>query len=118
MNELAAPELPRESTRHRGRVSGQNGDLSQRALRLVEDAELPQHRPPVVIDFFPGEAIIGVEGVNPAERELESPPGRRKATPAAKMGTADDDFNQNRVVGDMPVLSSISRSGSAFISCS
>ena len=47
-------EFPRDSTCNRQGMSRQDGDLPQYALRLVEDAELPQHCPSVVIDFFPG----------------------------------------------------------------
>jgi hypothetical protein len=30
-------------------------------LRLVKNAELPQHLPPVVVDFFPSQTVIGIE---------------------------------------------------------
>ena len=81
MNLSPAEKFPRESTRNRGGMSRQNGDLSQYALRLMENAELSQHRSPVAIDFFPGQTVIGFEGVDTAERELDSPPRRREATP-------------------------------------
>ena len=85
-------------------MSSQNGDLSQNALRLVENAELSQHRSPVVIDLFSSQTVIRVEGVHAAERELDSSPRRRKTTPPAEMCTANHDFNQNRGVRDMSAL--------------
>jgi hypothetical protein len=103
-NVLPAQELPRESTRNRGGMSRQNRDLSQYALRLMENAQLSQHRAPVVIDFFPGRAVIGVERVHTAKRELNSTPRRRKATPSAEVRTANYDFNENSVVCDMSAL--------------
>ena len=79
-------------------MSRQNRDLSQSALRLVENAELPQHCAAVVIDFFAGQTVIGVEGVHAAKRKLDPPPRRRKAAPAAEMRTANHDFEENRIV--------------------
>jgi hypothetical protein len=32
----------------------------------MENAQLSQHRAPVVVDFFPGETVIDVEGVHTA----------------------------------------------------
>jgi len=72
MNVSPRQELPRESTRNRCGMSRQNGDFSQYALRLVENAELSQHRPPVVIDFFSGQTVIGIERVHTAEQLLAS----------------------------------------------
>src|SRR5450432_2670901 len=85
-------------------MSRQNRDLSQRALRLVENAELSQHRAPIVIDFLPGQTVVGVEGVHTAERKFDPPPGRRKTTPSAQVRTANDDFKQNSVAGDVSAL--------------
>jgi hypothetical protein len=85
-------------------MSRQNGDLSQEALRLVENAELSQHGAPVVVDFFPGQTVIGIERVDTAKRELDSLPCRRKTTPAAEMSPAYHDFNKNGVVCDMSAL--------------
>jgi hypothetical protein len=42
-------------------MSRQNGDLPQYGLRLVENAELSQHRPSVVTDPFRGEVVMVVE---------------------------------------------------------
>jgi len=72
MNVSPRQELPRESTRNRCGMSRQNGDFSQYALRLVENAELSQHRPPVVIDFFSGQTVIGIERVHTAGQLLAS----------------------------------------------
>ena len=54
-----ARELPHEGAGNGDGMSSENGDLSQYALRLVENAQLPQHRAPVVVDFFPGQTVIG-----------------------------------------------------------
>ena len=85
-------------------MSRQNGDLPQYGLRLVENTELSQHSPAVVIDFFPGKTVIVVEGVHTAERELDSSPRRRKTTPSAEVRTPNHDFNENGVVRDMLAL--------------
>ena len=70
----------------------------------MKDAELSQHRSAVVIDFLSLQAIIGVEGVNTAKRELDAPPSRRKTTPSAEVRAANDDLNQDGVVRDMAAL--------------
>jgi len=67
----------------------------------VENAELPQDRPAVVVDFFSGKTVVCVERVDTAERELHSPPRRRKTTPPSEVRTANYDFNENCVVCDM-----------------
>jgi hypothetical protein len=85
-------------------MSRQDGDLSQDALRLVENAELSQHRPPVVVDFLSGQTVIGVKRVHTTKRELDSSPRRRETTPSAEVRTANHDFNQNGVVCDMSAL--------------
>jgi hypothetical protein len=85
-------------------MSRQNRDLSQYALWFVEDTELSQDRPSVVVDFFAGQTVIGVECVHPAKRTLDPPPRRRKTTPAAEVGAANHDFNEYRVVRHMPAL--------------
>src|ERR1700724_1945130 len=90
-----AQQFPRESTRNRNRMSREDADLAQRALRLVENAELSQHRPAVVVDFFAGQTIILVKCVHPAKRELDSSPCRRKITPLSEVRTANHDFDQN-----------------------
>ena len=103
-NASPAQQFPRESTCNRGRMSRENAELAQYALRLVENAELSQNRPPVVIDFFPGQTIIGVERVHPAKRNLDSSPCRRKTTPLPEVRAANHDFEENGVVCDMPAL--------------
>jgi len=85
-------------------MSRQNGNLSQHALRLVENAELSQHRPAVVIDFFSRQAVIGIERVHAAKRELDPSSRRRKTTPPAEMRTVNHNLNQDGVVCYMPAL--------------
>src|SRR6202041_3750751 len=70
----------------------------------MKNAELSQHRRPVVVDFFSGQTILGVERVHPAKGEPDSPPGRRKAAPLPEVRTANHDFDKNRIVCDMPAL--------------
>src|SRR5580698_5096213 len=70
----------------------------------MKNAELSQDGSPVVVDFFSGQTILGVERVHPAKRELDSSPGRRKAAPFPEVRTANHDFNKNRIVCDMPAL--------------
>jgi len=84
-----AQELPRQGTRGRGRVSRKNAELCEQASRLVENAELSQHRSPVIVDFFPGQTVIRVECVHTQSAKSTRPPGRRKTTPAAQAGTAN-----------------------------
>ena len=47
---------------------------------------------------------MGVEGVHPTKRELDSPARGRETTPRAELGTSNEDFNQNRIVRYMPPL--------------
>src|SRR5450755_1941654 len=54
-------------------MSRQSADLPQYTDRLVENAELSEHRPPVVVDFPPSQTIFGVERVHTAKRELDAP---------------------------------------------
>ena len=70
----------------------------------MEDTELVQDRGAVVVDFFSGEAVGGVERVNAKKGDFDSAAGRGKAAPSAEMRAADDDFHQNGVVGDMAAL--------------
>src|SRR6266550_8938443 len=104
MNVLLAPELPGESTGNGDGMSGQDGELSQYALRFVEDAELAQDCPTIVVDFFPGQTVFGVERIDAAERELDSSARRQKTSPAAEMRTANHDLHENGVICNMPSL--------------
>ena len=70
----------------------------------MENAELSQHRTSVVVDFFPGQTVIRVEGIHPAKWELDSAPRRRKATPTAEVRTANDHFNHDGVICDLSSL--------------
>ena len=81
---LPAHNLPRQSPRNRDRMCHQNRDLPQQALRLMKHPELSQHGSPVVIDFFPRQAVIAIEGINTAERNLDPPSGGRKAAPRSQ----------------------------------
>jgi len=82
----------------------QNAEFPQYALRLVENAKLPQHRPPVIVDSFARQTVIGVERVHPAKWDLDPPSGRGKTAPLPQMRTPNHDFDENSVVGDMPAL--------------
>jgi hypothetical protein len=55
----------------------------------MKDAELPQYGTAVVVDFFSSQAVLRVEGVYAAQRELDSPSCRRQAVPISKMRAAD-----------------------------
>ena len=70
----------------------------------MENAELSQHCPPVVVDFFSGQTIIAVERIHAAKRDLDSSSCRRKTTPLPEMRTANQNFHDNGVVRDMPAL--------------
>lgn len=93
-----------KSTRDGNRMGRQDGDSSQDGLRLVKDAQLPQHGAAVVVDFLPGQSIIGIEAVDPAQRELNSPASCGKTAPSAEVSAANSDFDENGVVRDMPSL--------------
>jgi hypothetical protein len=73
-------------------------------LRLVENAELSQHRPAVVVDFFSSETVLGIERVHTAKWELDSSPRRRKTPPPAEVRTANHNFNHDCVVCDVSAL--------------
>jgi hypothetical protein len=67
----------------------------------VKDAELPQRGTAVIVDFFPGQTVFGVEGVHTAQRELDSPPCRGQPAPISKMRPADNYLNQNGLLRHM-----------------
>ena len=85
-------------------MSGKDGDASPCALRLVEDAELSQHRRPVVIDFFSRQAVVGIEAVHATEREFDTPSGGRKAPPRAQVRSANDHLQKDGIAGNVPAL--------------
>jgi hypothetical protein len=70
----------------------------------VEDADLVKDGGAVIVDFFSGETVVIVEGVDAAERELDAAAGGWKSAPRAEMRAADDDFDQDGVVGDVAAL--------------
>ncbi len=65
---------------------------------------MSQHRPAVVVDFFSRQAVLSIERVHAAKRELDASSRRRKTTPPAEMRTVNHNFNQDGVVCDMPAL--------------
>jgi hypothetical protein len=73
-------------------------DLTHNALGLIENAELPQDRAAIVIDFFSSQPVIVVERIHPAEWELDSPACRGKATPRSEMSSANHDFHEDGIV--------------------
>lgn len=85
-------------------MSGRNGELSQKASRLVKDSELSQHRPSVVVDFFTGQAVVTIERVHAAKGELNSSSGGRKTAPRAEVRSTNNYPDQDGFVCDMPVL--------------
>ena len=85
-------------------MSRHNADLAQYTSGLVEDAELPQDRPAIIVNPFTGQTIVGIKRVHAAKRELDSPPRRRKAAPAAEVCAANHDFNENGLLCHMPAL--------------
>jgi hypothetical protein len=90
--------------RNRNRMRQQNADLTQDAGRFVEDAELPQYCPAVVVDFFSSQTVIGVKRVDTAEWELHLSPSRRETAPGAELRSANHDFEDDYVVGDVAAL--------------
>jgi hypothetical protein len=70
----------------------------------VENAELFQHGPSIVVDLFPGQTVVGVERVHAAKREFDVLTRCRKTSPPAKVRTAYHDFNENGLVCDMSAL--------------
>lgn len=102
--ELAAEEPSEQSVRQRRGMRRQDGNLSQDALRFMEDAELAKDGAAVIVDFFSGQAVVRVEGIDSAEWEFDAPSGGWKATPRAKVRATNDDFEKDRVAGDMAAL--------------
>jgi hypothetical protein len=70
----------------------------------MKDTDLPEDCCSIVVDSLSGEAIVGVKCVHPTKRELDPSARRWETTPIAEMGTADDDFKQNAVVGNVLAL--------------
>ena len=71
----------------------------------MKHSELPQHDSAVVVDLFPRKTVVVVEGVDTAQGEIDAPSGRRQAPPAATMRSANNDFNNDRLIGDVHALS-------------
>ena len=70
----------------------------------MEDAELAEDGAAIVVDLFAGEAVVGVEGVDAAEREFDAAAGWGQAAPSAEVRAADYDFYQDCVVGHVAAL--------------
>ena len=68
----------------------------------MKDADLTQYGPAIIVNFFTSKTVICVECIDSAERELDSPPSRRKTSPAAEVCTANKHFHNNGLVCDMP----------------
>src|SRR5215471_10437184 len=96
-----AAELPQQRFGDRDRMSQHHTQIAQHCLWLVEHAELTEDHRAVVIDAFAGKAIIGVEGVDPTEWDLDAPPRRRKPAPASEMRAANHHFQHDGFVCNM-----------------
>jgi hypothetical protein len=94
-----AQELSGKGASNGNGMSGECGDASHKALRFVEDAELPEDGGAVVIDFFSGQPVIGIEGVNATERDVNASPSSRQTAPFTQMRAPDTDFKHDSVVG-------------------
>ena len=70
----------------------------------MENAHLPQYGGAVVVDLFPGQAIVFVEGVDAAERDLDFSSRGWQAAPLPEMRAANRYFHKNRVVGEVLAL--------------
>jgi len=76
-------------------------DAADHAVRLVENAELMQHCGAVVINPLSRQPILGVEGENATKRKLHAAAGRRQPTPRAQMMSADYNFQEYGIPGDV-----------------
>ena len=85
-------------------MGGQHTDLAEYAARLVKNAELPENRTAIVVDPFTRQTIIGVKRVDPTQRKLDAPSGRRQASPTTKVCPANHDFDQDGLLRHMPAL--------------
>lgn len=97
------PRHPGGDTRHRQRMHQRGRDAAGHGLGLVEDAELPQHRRPVVVDPLAREALVYIEAEDAAEREFDVTAGRRQAPPRRVMPAADDGLEDDRTRAGMPL---------------
>ena len=70
----------------------------------MKHPELSQHGSPIVIDFFPRQPVIAIEGINTAERNLDPPSRGWKAAPRAQMRPANHDLDENRIIRYMSPL--------------
>lgn len=82
---LLYAKLPRQRTNHGDGMCGQRTNLAEHALWFVKDAQLPEHSSAVVVDFFAFQTVMGVEGIDAAERNFNSASGRGKSAPCAQM---------------------------------
>ena len=88
-------------------------DATPETVRLMKDAELPEYRGAVIVDLLACQPVVLVEGVDPAERELNVTAGRWKAAPRAQVPSADNDFQNDCGFTDVHRCTSICRSGTA-----
>src|SRR5262249_26229453 len=70
----------------------------------MEDSQLPENRSAIVVDLLSGQAIVSVEGVNTAERNLDSPSGCGQSSPVAEVRPANNYFDYDGIIADMRVF--------------
>src|SRR6476469_6522125 len=70
-------------------------DTTPETVRLMKDAELPEYRGAVIVDFLACKPVLFIEGIDAAERELNQTAGRWKAAPRAQMVSANSGFQND-----------------------
>jgi hypothetical protein len=81
-----------------------SGDAAHHAVRFVKHTELAEEGGAVVVRSLAKQAIVIIEGEDPAERKFDAPPGRREPSPRAEMSATNDDLHDYGVIPHMTAL--------------
>src|SRR5512132_1107491 len=79
-------------------------DPPQPSRWLVEEAELAQHRSAVIVNALARQAVIDVERIHRAKRELHPSARRWQAAPRAEVRTPNRDLQHQALGSRVPVL--------------
>jgi hypothetical protein len=98
-------------------MTHQRCDFSQKSVRLVKNAQLPQDSSSVVVDFFAGKMVVCVECVDSTQRQLYRFSRCREAAPCSEMRAANHDLEDDRLLREVAPRDFNLRSGRAAMSC-
>src|SRR5262249_39566659 len=89
---------------NRYRMRQRGGNTAATTERFVEQPELTEDAPAIVVDALARELVVRVEGKHAAKRELDAASRRRQASPCAEMSAPYDDFHHDTRGRNMTLL--------------